>query len=108
MKEDTKPTLAHLRQQDQEFQEWFATVPQEWRAEADDLYQEGVLLPDIVETIAAYQDTTQYPLLLTRYELDTLAASLCYRSDLSNEERALQAKMDTLRSEMENRRKPAP
>ena len=91
----TPSTLAHLRQQDQEFGDWLATVPQEWQAEADALYQEGARLPAIVETIAAYQDTTQYPLLLTPYELDILAASLYYRSDLSNEERVVQTNGQT-------------
>lgn len=98
---------AKIKQDGQEFLAYLATVPQEWKGEADSLHQEGMALADIEDTIAAYQEPAEYPLRLTRYELDILAGHLLNQANASHPDQAILAKMDTLQKEITALRKSA-
>ena len=100
--------LDRIKQEEREFLAYLETVPQEWKGEADYMHQEGLALPDIQDSIASYQEPAEYPLRLTRWELDFLASRLQYASDLSPRERVVSDKMDRLGQEIEALRKERP
>ena len=100
--------LDRIRQDEREFLDYLETVPQEWKGEAEYMHREGLALADIRDSIASYQETAEYPLRLTRWELDFLASRLQYASDLSPRERAVRDKMDRLGQEIDALRKERP
>lgn len=103
-----KRITAKMKQKSREFLAYLATVPVEWKGEADSLHQDGLTLADIQDTIAAYQEPAEYPLRLTRYELDILAGHLLNQANASHPDQAILAKMDALQTEIEALRKAAP
>ena len=103
-----KRITAKMQDEGREFLAYLATVPPKWKEEADSLHQEGMALADIQDTIAAYQEPAEYPLRLTRYELDVLAGHLLHQANASHPDQAILDKMHALQQEIEALKKAAP
>ena len=100
-----KQAIDKFWKDDQAFQTYLETVPEEWKGEADHMYQEGLALPAIQDRIASYQEPTEYPLRLTCWELGSIADLLQYQPDISPRERALLDKVYRLGDEIGRLRK---